>query len=74
MVSDTVHFSTISYVRTTYTSSHVMVFLGSIVASRVELNQVLFYHKTLAFSHKKNLPRNMQVRALASENNIVRVP
>jgi hypothetical protein len=28
----------------------------------------LFYHKTLAFSHTKNLPRNTQVRAPVSDN------
>ncbi len=33
-----------------------MVLLGSIVAPRVEQNQVLFYHKTLAFLHKKIYP------------------
>ena len=31
-----------------------MVLLGSIVAPRVALIWVLFYHKTLAFSHKKS--------------------
>jgi hypothetical protein len=36
IVSDTVHFSTISYVCTAHTSSRVMVFLGSIEAPQVE--------------------------------------